>query len=175
MNAGLTAAVFFSAPVFADDAQQTTTTTMREAMAEQASMPTTPHAKAGDAPADAKAKLDTQQAKAMKHSPGAQHLAADQAAKLAHQHATLDGTSQADSMQAAMANKAAMNAMSMSMMGGAGGTCQAGSDCQNAAGMTRMMGPGAGMMGGSTSGGSATPGTAGSTTGGSSMPMGGKR
>jgi len=36
MHAGLTAAVLFSAPVFADDAQQTTTTTMREAQHEHA-------------------------------------------------------------------------------------------------------------------------------------------
>ena len=176
MNAGLTAAVLFSAPALADDAQQTATTTMRAAMAEQASMPATPHAKAGDAPSDAKPQPGTPQAKTMKHSPGAQQgPAADQAARLAHQHATVDGAGQADAMHAAMANKAAMNAMSTSMMGGTTGTCQAGSDCQNAAGMTRTMGPGAGMMGGATSGGAATPGTTGSTTGGSSRPMGGKR
>jgi hypothetical protein len=180
MNAGLTAAVLFSAPVLADDAQQTATTTMREAMAEQASMPAGPHAKAGDPSSDAKPKPDTQQVTTMKHSPGAQHsLAADQAARQAHQHATVDGTTQADSMHAAMANNAAMGAMRTTMMGGATGTCQGGSDCQNAAGMTRSMSPGAGMMGGSTSGGSttggATPGSPGTTTGGSSTPMGGKR
>lgn len=142
MNAGLTAAVLFSAPVLADDAK---------------SQPGTPHAET------------------MKHSTDAQQGPADQAATLAHQHATVDGSGRADAMHAAMANKAAMSAMSASMMGGASGTCQAGSDCQNAAGMTRMMATGAGMMNGSTSGGAAMPGTTGPTTGASSMPMGGKR
>ncbi len=176
MNAGLTAAVLFSAPVLADDAQQTANTTMRAAMAEQAGTPTTtPHAKAGDASSDAKPQPGAPQARTMKHSPGAQQgPAANQAARLAHQQAAVDGTGQADALHAAMANKAAMNAMSTSMMGGASGTCQAGSDCQNASGMAKMT-PGAGMMGGSTGGGAATPGTAGPTTGGGSMPMGGKR
>ena len=177
MNAALTAALLFSAPAFADDAQQTATTTMRAAMAEQASMPAAPHAQGGEASTDAKPKADSQQPKTMKHTAGAQHgVSADQAAKLAHQHATADGTSQADGMHAAMANRAAMNAMSMSMMGGGSGTCRAGSDCQNAAGMTRM-GPGAGMMGGSASGGpgTTTSGSPGATVGGTSMPMGGRR
>lgn len=174
MKSGLTVAVLFSAPVLADDGQQAATTTMHEAMVEQASMPAARHAKAGDPSSDAKPKADASQVKTIKHSSGAQHgLAAEQAAKHAPQHATVDGASQADSMHAAMANRAAMNAMSTSMMGGASGTCQTGNDCQNAAGMTRTM-SGGGMMGGATSGG-ATSGTPGSTTGGSSMPMGGKQ
>jgi hypothetical protein len=172
MNAGLTVAVLFGAPAFADDAQQAATTTMREAMAEQASMPSAKHAKAGDPSSEAKSKADARQGKTMKRSPNAQHAGgADQASKLAHQHAAADGATQAE-MHAAMANRAAMHALSTGMMG-PGGTCQTGSDCQNAAGMTRSMSPGAGMTGGATTGG--TMGTSGSTTGGSSMPMAGKR
>src|SRR5512141_749142 len=118
MNAGLTAALLSSAPAFADDAQQTTTTTMRAAMAEQASMPAARRAQGGEASTDARPKAE--RPKTMERSPGVQHGgAADQAAKLAHQHAMASGTSQAESMHAAMANRAAMNAMSRSMMGGA--------------------------------------------------------
>ncbi len=182
MHAGLTAAVLFGAPVFADDAQQPATKTMREAMAGQASMPAAPHAKAGDPASEAgKPKADAQQTKAMKHSPSAPHsLPADQAAKQAHQHAGLDASTETDSMHAAMANRAAMSAMGATM-GGASETCQGRSDCQNAAGTMRSTSPGTGLMGGSTSGGptsgSAMPGsgTPGTTTGSGSMPMSGKR
>lgn len=110
----------------------------------------------------------------MKHSPGTpQANAPDQAAHMAHQHANLDGATQADSMHAAMANKAAMGAMG-TMMGGTNGPCKGGSDWQNAARMMRSVNPG-GMMGGSQASGGTSGSSTGGTTSSGSMLMGGGR
>jgi hypothetical protein len=175
MHAGLAATVLLGAPALADDAEQTATRTMREAMAEQVGTPAVHHAPSDSASPSAVQPM-THVKQQAKPAAAGHHGRAAQADAIAHRHASMDGSSQAGGMRAAVANRAAMGAMGPSMA--MAGASEAGSDCHSAVQTMRSAGPGAGMMGGSTTGsttvgtgtmpGSGTP----TTTSGAISPMG---
>ena len=155
MHAGVAAAALFAGPVLADDAQQTAMQTMHDAMAEQATLPAGSQGTPGQPSTVAQHRTGSPQDQAQRQ----QHQA-DQAASQAQQHAAMHA-SHAAASHADIANRTAMDGA----MGTTMGTCQAGSDCQNAAGMMRSRDPSSGAMGGSMMGGGATPGSS-TTTGG---------
>ncbi len=194
IQTGAVAAVLFAGRVLADDAQQTALKTMHEAMTEQAGMPATapvmPDHSAMDPASMQKhtamqQKADAQQNAQMQHN---QEMHQKHAEQVAHQHAVMHGTKDADAVRVEVANKTAMGAA----MGGAASAMQQGSsDCQNAAGMMRTTNPAGmmggsdgsgGMMGGSTDGtttnsgttGTGTMGTGTTTATGSMLTSGGK-